>query len=201
MGRYPSISPEIRALVYHKRGERIQDVIKETNVSRSEIYKIWKLGISQKKMEKGTLNVGGRPRKISDRQQRKMLRLVKTLRRQDPNWTVRRLMERADIMHVSRRTVTRLLNANGYKYLQARKKGLLSERDRKLRVKFAKHMIKDYPKDVWQTTIAFYFDAVGFIYKRNPCDQALAPSGKVWRTPSEGLAHGCTAKGQACGTG
>ncbi len=110
-------------------------------------------------------------------------------------------MERADIMHVSRRTVTRLLNANGYKYLQARKKGLISERDRKLRVKFAKHMIKDYAKDVWQTTIAFYFDAVGFVYKRNPRDQALAPSGKVWRTTSEGLVHGCTAKGQACGTG
>lgn len=32
-------------------------------------------------------------------------------------------------------------------------------------------------------------------------DQAIAPRGRIWRKPSEGLAFGCTAKGKKVGTG
>ena len=32
-----------------------------------------------------------------------------------------------------------------------------------------------------------YLDAVSFVHKRNPCTDALAPVGIVWRTPGEGL--------------
>lgn len=110
-------------------------------------------------------------------------------------------MARADVHDVSRRTVSRFLNKSGYNYLQARKKGLLSDRDRKRRTKFAKSMLKHQREDIWTNKVAFYLDGVGFVYKRNPRDQALAPSGRVWRTKHEGLIRGCTAKGRACGTG
>ena len=62
-------------------------------------------------------------------------------------------------------------------------------------------MLKEYPQNVWTTKITFYLDCAGFVYKRNPCDQALAPTGRIWRKHKEGLALGCTAKGRACGTG
>ena len=105
------------------------------------------------------------------------------------------------INNVSVRTITRLLNRNGYKSRQARKKGLISKFDQQKRVKFAKKMIKEYPEDVWTKHIALHFDGVSFVYKTHPKDQALAPRGRVWRRANEGLLQGCTAKGQKCGTG
>ena len=57
----------------------------------------------------------------------------------------RRLMERTGIRHVSVRTVRRLLNRNGYFFLQALKKGLMSQSDKDMRVTFARRMQADYP--------------------------------------------------------
>ncbi len=110
-------------------------------------------------------------------------------------------MESVNVIDVSVRTVTRFLRANGYKYLQARKKGLVSDKDKLKRVRFARKMIKEYERDVWTKDIAFYLDGVSFAYKRNPKDQAIATTGRVWRKANEGLKAGCTAKGKKCGTG
>ena len=110
----------------------------------------------------------GRPKKLSERDKRTILRQIRLLRCEDGNWTIKRLMEISNVTHVSQRTVTRLLHQNGYKYLQARKKGLLSEKDKKDRVKFARKMLKNYDEDVWKNDIAFYLDGVSFAYKRNP---------------------------------
>ena len=108
-------------------------------------------------------------------------------------------MESVNVLHVSVRTVTRFLRASGYKYVQARKKGLVSVKDKSKRVKFARKMIKEYDINVWTKDVAFYLD--GFTYKKNPKDQAVAPTGRVWRKANEGLIAGCTAKGKKCGTG
>ena len=62
-------------------------------------------------------------------------------------------------------------------------------------------MLKKYHEDIWTKRVAFYLDGVGFVYKRNPKDQALAPGGRVWRAKHEGLIRGCTSKGRSCGTG
>ena len=65
---------------------------------------------------------------------------------------------------------------------------------------FAKKVLKDLPTDFWCYKIAFYLDGVGFVYIRNPKDQAMAPSGRVWQKCNEGLAEGYTAKGSGSGT-
>ena len=46
-----------------------------------------------------TLNksVGGRPSKLSMRDKRRIIRTVKILRSQDPNWTVKRIIMKADL--------------------------------------------------------------------------------------------------------
>ena len=97
-------------------------------------------------------------------------------------------MEEAGIDHaqVSLRTVTRYLNSKGYFYLQARKKGLMSVEDHKKRVKFAKHMRRNYCPDVWKKDMCFFLDGTSLTYKRNPLDQALAPQGRVWRKKARG---------------
>ena len=200
MARPRKISPETRAYIRYKKSVSVKELVRETGVSRSQIYNIWRESTGSGREQKNLRSVSGRPRKLSVRDRRKIVRLVKTLRGQEPNWTVKRMMARADLKDVSRRTVSRFLNEKGYSYLQARKKGLLSECDKKTRLKFAKKMLREHRLDVWTKEIAFYLDGVGFVYKRNPLDQSLAPRGRIWRTKSEGLTHSCTSRWQACGT-
>lgn len=143
----------------------------------------------------------GARRKITPQQEASILENIAELREQEGSFSSRRLMERTGIRQVSDRTVRRLLNRNGYFYLQARKKGLLSEADKRKRVEFANMIQTNYPPSLWTDKIAFYLDGVSFVYKSNPLDQARAPKGRVWRKKSEGLKQGCLAKGSKVGTG
>ncbi len=181
------------------KNTNVKELAKETGVSRAHIYRLRKEPVAVK--SKSRKGVGGRPKKLTDWDETRLIRLIKKLREQNPNWTIKTLMDQADLRNVSVRTIRRLLNRKRYFYLQARKKGLLTTKDRKKRVEFAKRVLRDYAEDIWTQKIAFYLNGVGFIYKRNPADQSLAPSGRVWRQKSEGLSAGCTAKGSACGTG
>ena len=93
-----------------------------------------------------------RPRKLNGRDERKILRALKSLRQMEGNYSTAQIMSMAGISarQVSTRTVRRYLNKNGYFSLQARKKGLLSEADCKKRLKFAKQMKSQYPPEVWK---------------------------------------------------
>ena len=187
----------MRAYIKLSKGlKSASNLCRETNVSRAHIYRLWNSNID--KQEK--IKCGGRPPKIQARTERQLLRMIPKMRDVNNNWTVNHLMQLADVSHVHRCTVSRVLNRNGYWSLQARKKGLLSQKDKKGRVKFAREMLKrDDSYSYWISGISFYLDAVGFVYKRNPREQAAAPSGRCWRKKGEGLAQ--TAKGSACGTG
>ena len=140
----------------------------------------------------------GRPKKLSLRQERLLVRTVRLLRTEEGTFSSKRLMQRCSLSegNVSNRTIRRCLNRNGFKYLQARKKGLISYKDKRERLKFARSMRRDYSKRVWEKEIAFYLDATSFVYKRHPMDQARAPRGRIWRKISERLDIGCTAKGR-----
>ena len=77
--------------------------------------------------------------------ERKLIRTLKSLRQEEGNFTSIRLMSHPGISpkNVSNRTVQQFLERNGYHFLQARKKGLLSEKDVKERLAFAKYMKKE----------------------------------------------------------
>ena len=92
----------------------------------------------------------GRPRKLSSREERLLIRALLKLRRTEGNFTAKRLMNEANISEsdVSVRTVGRFLNSKGYFYLQARKKGLLTNNDKSLRVAFAKKVREEYDKEI-----------------------------------------------------
>ena len=183
------------------KSHNAKEVAKDTGVSLASIYRIRKESIGGFKKTKKRST--GRPRKINARMERNMMRQLKVLRKEDGNWTSGKLMEMCDINNseISNRTVRRQLNRNGYEYLQARKKGLLTEKDIAKRLEFAKDVEKTKDPDFWTNEIAFYLDGVSFYYKRNPAGQARAPKGRVWRKISEGLAQGCTAKGRKEGSG
>ena len=138
------------AYVKFRKNTSIKALQKEANVSKTHIYRLWREPVGERSTQKFCRKgIGGRPKKLSEYDGRRLLRLVKKLRADEPNWTVKRLMERADITDISVRSIQRFLNKNNFHYLQARKKGLLTDKDRKLRVAFAKKMLKDQPTDFW----------------------------------------------------
>ena len=161
------ISPEIRAFIKLDRESSAKKLGKDLGVSLAQVYRIKKEPLRHVSRKKdSSKNVSCRPEKLDDRTKRHLIREVHNLRKREPNWTVKRLMEAADIKNISRRTVSRFLNKNGYNYLQARRKGLMSDKDRRARVAFAKKVVKEHGQTFWSNKIAFYLDGVSFAYTR-----------------------------------
>ena len=173
-----------------------RELIAKYKISRSTLYRIDKEDSTAQKHV--VIRRRGRPRKLSTRDERQIIRHMKGLRHREGQLTSKRLMEDTGIdkANVSDRTVRRILNRNGYHYLQPRRKGLLSTWDQKLRDKFAKRMQNNCSRNVWMEDIAIYLDGVSFQHKMNPARQAQAPKGRSWRKPAEGLDPSCTAKGR-----
>lgn len=139
----------------------------------------------------------GRKKKLSFRDVRMLERSIKRLRRQSVNFTVMDVVRNAGFKgnEVHRRTFSSYLNGLGYRFLNARKKGLLTEKDKDQRLKYARKMVaitKEFP-DYYKNHIAFYLDAVSFVHKYNPYGEANKPQGRIWRKRGEGLQ--ITAKG------
>ena len=144
----------------------------------------------QKLLTKRT-NVG-RARKVNERSVRTLIRCLKQSRKKNINVTVKALVEESGLTlkMASRLTFSRRLNDEGYRFLQARKKGLLKDKDRKLRMKYAtrikRNCLLENP-NFWKNEVAFYLDGVSFVYKDNPLNSAASPKSRVWRKTSEGL--------------
>ena len=102
---------------------------------------------------------------------------------------------------VSDETVRRVLRKANLRYLHSRKKGILTRKDLRERLKFAKKVRRRLDPNIWKEGISFYLDGVGFTHKMNPCDQARAPRTMAWRKPSDGLQFQFTAKGSHEGSG
>ena len=122
---------------------------------------------------------------LSDRNRRKLIRIIKALRDKDPNFTVKRLVAHCRLLsrHISYRTFYREVKAAGFDYLPARKKRVLTSRDRMKRKAFAqqcKKILSTMPGFFWRN-ISFYSDGVSSVYKTQPLSDALAPRGRVWR--------------------
>ena len=83
----------------------------------------------------------GRPKKLTERDKRNILRQVEILRRDYGYFTTKRLEVFAGISaDVSDETVRRVLRSNGFKYTHSGKKGVLSRRDLGIRFKFTKQV-------------------------------------------------------------
>ena len=71
-------------------------------------------------------------------------------------------------------------------------KGFLLPETKK-RVAYAAKALKNTTNTFWPDNVLLYLDAISFVHKRNPYQDALAPAARVWRTHGEGLE--LTAKG------
>ena len=138
----------------------------------------------------------GPPKKLSDKDERRVLRTVVNLRRTEGHFTSKRVQLESDTTHVCNRTLRNYLNRNGYRYLRSRKKGLLYQSDLRKRLSYCRKVNRmKLDLNFWTTQVSFYLDGKGFQYKQNPKDMARAPHTREWRKGSEGLKYGCVAKG------
>lgn len=188
------IPPAKRALAIFLRRESglsYSKIAEKCDISTSSAERICKESFSKERRNRITSQKIGRPRKISLRVERTLKRDLLKMRNEGLAVSVKKLIEYSglDFQTASVRTFSRCLNDMGFWFLQARKKGLLKERNKKLRLQYARKMIR-YGKtnpNFWANEVAFYLDGVSFVYKTNPMSAAMAPKARVWRRKSEGL--------------
>jgi len=197
-------SVEMRVM-YQIGGLRGEKLLKRfPQYSKAAIYKHAKkeINATTKSIEDKRHVLKGRNRTLTARDCRKILRAVIRLREIVGTFTLRKIQLEAGLNHLSNRTFRRYLNRVGYYYLRSRKKGLSTKNDIKKRMKFCRNVKNKYrlPLAFWKHNINFYLDGVGFVYKQNPMDEALAPAAREWRMINEGLDRMCTAKGKKEGS-
>lgn len=194
----PDVSVHLRYL-YQDKGCKLSELCKRyPEYPRSTIHRHMKLPIKMERGDKRKLNKG-RPSLLTSRDRRNIKTAIKKLRSsQGPSFNSKRIAVEAGVNHVCDRTVRRYLKSENYSYCHLRKKGLLSENDRKVRVEFAES-VKKVKGDLWRQGISFYLDGVSFAHKYNPRDTAKTSGSMGWRLPNEGLK--VTAKGKKEGVG
>ena len=165
------ICPKTRALAYcmvvHEK-KSLQETAKILKIAVSSVHRCCKEGIAMKKNSRNFKETRGRKKLISQRQQAKFLRTFRKLHEGGKNPTVADFMREAGAFKGSYRTHVRILNEAGYKKLVPRKKGLLSNKDRRFRKKFAREALKLYDDEFWSNDVAFYLDGVSFVHKFKP---------------------------------
>ena len=186
------ISTKTRAYACYLRSEgsiSYREISKKCSISVSSAVRICKERTEAQKHKKKT----GRPPIMSRRDKKRFIRTFQKLRNENPNVTVLDVAKECRVVNVSYRTLVRVMNENGYKSLRPRQKGLLSSKDRKRRVRFARNALTQYDPEFWANDVLLYLDGVSFVHKHNPYNDALTPRGKIWRRPNEGLQY--TTKG------
>ena len=151
--------------------------------------------------EKSKITKRGRSKKITVREERATIRSVKEARSGDGTANSKRMQFNAGLKHICNISFRNILKKHGYRYLQARKKELMSKKDKKHRKKFAQKMIKTHSPDVWLKEICLYLNGSSSVHKTNPADQTRTSKAKLWRKSCEGLLSSCTAKGSKIGNG
>ena len=171
-------------------------IAKKANISKSSVSLILRENGKRKHYFKRDNKIG-RPHKLTEKDRRKLIRSIQTLRHEDPNFTVKQLLAKSGLLSqkVSYRTIYREVKSAGFQFLPVRKKGVLTSRDRKKRKAFAKecNKILSAKPNFFSRDIAFYLDGVSFVHKTQPLSDALAPKGCVWKKRTEDLQ--VTAKG------
>ena len=118
------------------------------------------------------------------------------------SFSIKRLILESGVdPHVSDNIIIRILKRNKYQYLQSWKKGLMSRRDARTRLLFARNVKRILSRDIWTSGIGLYFDGASWTHKTNPCDQAKSTTAMAWRKKTESLALKCTTNGKKEGSG
>ena len=187
-----SIDDSIVLRIEHQRyGRSFRDLSREYGYALSTVYrhaiKALPNAENPQPLDKRRNNPG-RPRIIDDRRQRSVQRAVSVLRKsQGPSFSADQVRAEANIFDASRVTVNRCLHKLGYKRRNLRKKGILTDKDLRIRLKYSRDMLQNHTPDFWTDHITMFLDGVGFAHKVNPYSAALRHGSVGYRKRNEGL--------------
>ncbi len=196
------VSIHMRFLHKDKGVPGVDIVRRYKRYARSSVYKHMVKAIGSPSEDNRHKN-NGRPHVVCDREKRQIIRKLLVLRKETKgNFTLFDVRKKANVRkEVSDSTVMRVIHKNGYRVRDSPRKGVLSEEDQKIRLKFAKHAKKMLSYDVWTKEICFYLDGTGFTYKTNPSLHAQRSNRRTYRKKKERCSLYCTGPGSHEGTG
>ena len=110
-----------------------------------------------------------RPRKLSIRDERRIMRQLRICRTTLGSFSASRLRAKAGISpDISLWCIRTILNRHGYRYLHSRKKGLMTRKDAVRRYRLACKIRRLLPMNFGERGISFYFDGTSFVHKTKP---------------------------------
>ncbi len=142
--------PEKEIIYLHKKGEGYKKISKDLLTSQNTVAKV-----AQTFKKDGTATISqrrpGRPRKLTPRQERLLMRRVEE-NRHASSLQLSKEVESQTGVTISRDTIRRTLQRNGMHGCRPRKKPLLKPRHKKARLEFARaHADKD--EDYWDSIL------------------------------------------------
>jgi hypothetical protein len=156
--------------MYEVEEKTVKEIIKLDRpylrqLSTSTIYKYATGKFGKQRAVHSASRPPGRPSKLSGIHMRAIKRAVTKLRMKVGNqFTVAAVQRQANLLHVELSTVRKAMYKLGYKSRVARRKGVLSEADKKLRRHWARRHKNKTKKD-WCRDISCWTDIVGFEFK------------------------------------
>ena len=192
----PNTAAEIKVMyqLHHIRGRKLTDMF--PHISRANVYKhaCRSFGENYKDARKSNR---GRPRKVDAQLERRILREVQQLTSQGNGFTSKDIQTNVGaVTSMSNRTIRRVMNRHGIKYLHLRKKGILLPSDLKKRMKFTRRCSRCCLPIFWKRGISMYLDGVGFEWKTNPSASCAGTRAMGWRKRNQGLDLNQTGKGK-----
>ena len=118
----------------------LREIAQICHISNSSVARISHLSTTRTSLSTNSSSRKvGWPRKITERDGRALCRALERLQAGGANMTVKNVLKESEtsLKVAHRLTFSRFLNEKGYVYFVARRKGLVSEKGRKLRLKYA----------------------------------------------------------------
>lgn len=192
---HANTSAEIKVLyqVHGVRGKKLLDLF--PNLSKSTIYEHARKPLGEAFHDRRHSNTG-RKRKVDPVLERRIVREVRLLTDRGNGFTSKDVQTNVGALGMSNRTVRRVMNKHGIRYLHLRKKGILLPSDLHKRLKFARKCSRRLLPSFWQRGVSMYIDGVGFEWKTNPTTSVSGTRAMGWRKRSQGLDVNQTAKGK-----
>lgn len=201
MGFKAKLSSETRAYVrFGKEWKRfsVKQIIQQSHISRASLYCSLKQGkIRENNQERQKKKTIGQPPKLGARKKSNYFyENCQNWGNQKENLLWSDLCSKqASVQDMFPSVYNVFFIAKDTGIYKHAKRVCLTDKDLKKRLKFARKIKREYDDSLWTEQIAFFLDAVSFIHKFNPADQARAPWGRIWRKETEGLGLWMHSKG------
>ena len=172
-------------------GLSLREIARKCDIAKLPVAWICDRTNNQRSQVDKVSHKSGQRRKISERDSAALIQGLQRVRIRGWDVTVKTVVKASgcSFQQAHRRTFSRFLNEKGHGYLIARRKGILSEKDQRMRLQYAREMKCGLSRNphVFKHDIAFYFGGVSFVHRQNPLQAAARAKSRIGRKKNEGL--------------